>query len=155
MPLRGSLHDRAPQPLVRYAHGLALSIVHNVPAYWISMVITTAAITATAELHHPTPFHALLFLLGATGAFAVVGFVASVAFEEERIEEASPQTVFIGSILSVASVSAGFGAGFLVCHFLSGSFAWFLTAFGATTAYVLVLALEMELANYLREAGGN
>jgi hypothetical protein len=127
-----------------------MSVIHNVPAYGFSIVASSAALAATAELHHPTAFHAFLFLLGAAGAFALVGALAAVAFEEERVDEASPQVVFIGSILSIVSTSAGFGAALLVAHFLNGWEGWFLVAFCATMAYVLVVALEMEFADYIR-----
>jgi hypothetical protein len=150
MALRGSLHERAPEPLVHYARGLAMSVIHNVPAYGFSIVASAAAIAATAELHHPSALKAFLFLTGAAAAFALVGILAAFAFEEERVEEASPQVVFIGSILSLVSTSAGFGAALLVAHFLRGGIAWFLSAFCATMAYVLVVALEMELADTIR-----
>ena len=153
MPLRGALHDRAPAPVVHYARGLAMSVIHNVPAYGFSIVASTAAIAATAELHDPTALHGFLFLLGASSAFALVGILAAVAFEEERVEEASPQVVFIGSILSVVSTAAGFGAALLAAHFLDGWDGWFLSAFCATIVYVLVVALEMELADRIRNSG--
>lgn len=152
MPLRGSLHERAPQPVIGYARGLAMSVIHNVPAYGFSVVVSASAIAATAELRHPTPLNAFLFLIGAASAFALVGVLAAIAFEEERVEEASPQIVFIGSILSLVSTSAGFGAALLAAHFLSGWDGWFLASFCATIAYVLVLALEMEVADYIRRS---
>jgi hypothetical protein len=129
-----------------------MSVINNVPAYGFSMVATAAAIVATAELHDPTAVHAFLFLLGAASAFALVGVLAAAAFEEERVEEASPQVVFIGSIFSLVSTSAGFGAALLVARFLDGWDGWFLCAFCATIAYVLVVALEMELADHLRSS---
>ena len=120
------------------------------PAYGFSIVATGGGIAATAELHAPTVLHGFLFLVGATAAFTLVGAVAALAFEEERIEEASPQTVFIGSMFSIFSTCAGFGAAILTAHELRGSVAWFMTAFSGTVAYVFVLALEMELAERLR-----
>jgi hypothetical protein len=146
VPLRGSLHERAPKVLVHYARGLAMSVVHNVPAYGFSIVAGSAAVATTAELRDPTALDAFLFLIGAACAFALIGIVAAVAFEAERIDEASAPAIFIGSILSLVSTSAGFGAALLVVRYLRGWDAWFLSAFCATTAYVIVLALEMELA---------
>lgn len=130
-----------------------MSVIHNVPAF--SIVASAAAIATTAELHDPTVLHAFLFLLGAATAFALVGVLAAFAFEEERVEEASPQVVFIGSILSLVSTTAGFGAAYLTAHFLAGWEGWFLAAFCATIAYVLVVALEMELADMLRGTGSS
>jgi hypothetical protein len=54
--------------------------------------------------------------------------------------------------MSVFSTSGGFGAAILVAHFLNGWDAWFLSAFCATLTYVLLLALEMELADQIRSS---
>lgn len=156
MPLRGDLHERAPEPVVRYARGLATSIVHNVPAYGFSIVASAAAIAATEELRHATALDAFCFLIGAACSFAFVGALGAIAFEEERVEEASPQVVFLSSIFSLVSTSAGFGAALLVLRNLSGWPAWLLCAFCATTAYILVLALELEIASFIRhDTGGS
>jgi hypothetical protein len=155
VPFRQTLAERLPKPFHHYARGLAMSAIHNVPAYGFSIVASASALAATADLRHVTALHAFLFLLGATSAFAIVGVLAALAFEEERVEEASPQALFIGSIMSVVSTSAGFGAALLVVHELRGWDAWFLAAFAATMAYVLVLALEMELASLIRAPGGS
>jgi hypothetical protein len=153
VPLRQSLHDRVPKGALGYARGLSLSIKDNVPAYGFSIVATSGVLVANAEIHAATLTHALAFLLGATAAFGLVGALAAFAFEEERIEEASPQTVFIGSVLSVFSTCAGFGAAVLTAWLVHGWAGWFLTAFCSTIAYVLVLALELDLAARLRRSG--
>jgi len=155
VPLRGHLHERAPEPVVRYARGLATSIVHNVPAYGFSVVTAAAAIAATAELRHTNALDGFCFLIGAACAFALVGALGALAFEEEEVESASPQVVFLSSVLSLVSTSAGFGAALLVVRNLRGWDAWLLCSFCATTAYILVLALELELASLIRESGSS
>lgn len=152
MPLTEKLAERAPEPVHRYARGLALSVMHNVPAYGFSVVIGATALMATADLRHVTSLAAFLFLLGAASAFALVGALAAVAFEEEKLERALPKTLYIGAVFSVLSTSAGFGIALVVVHELQGLAAWFLAAFGATAAYVLVLALELDLASSLRRS---
>jgi crotonobetainyl-CoA:carnitine CoA-transferase CaiB-like acyl-CoA transferase len=141
-----------PTPVAGYARGLAMSITHNVPAYGFSIVATGGAIAVTAELRDPTVVNGFLYVLGATIAFGVVGALAALAFEEERVDEASPQTVFIGSALSIFSTSAGFGAAALVADHVSGGAGWFLAAFCATLGYVLVLAAELEVASRIRSS---
>jgi hypothetical protein len=150
MTLRSSLRGGVPKPVLLYARGLAMSITHNVPAYGFSIVATAGAVAVTAELHKPTIFHIFLYLLGATAAFTLVGALAAITIEEAHVDDASPQVVFIGSIFSIFSATAGFGAAVLAAHFVHGWFGWFLAAFCATLAYVLVLALEMELAQAIR-----
>lgn len=80
-----------------------------------------------------------------------MGALAAFAFEEERVEAASPQTLFLGSVFSLVSTSAGFGCALLVVHNLGGGGAWFLAALVATGAYILVLALELQLASVLHD----
>jgi hypothetical protein len=51
------------------------------------------------------------------------------------------------------STSAGFGAALLAVVSLHGSYTRVLAAFCATTSYVLVLGLELELATRIRGSG--
>lgn len=150
MALSGALRGRVPAPVLHYARGLAMSIVHNVPAYGFSIVASATALVATVELGHTTVLDVFLFVLGAATAFAAIGALAALAFEEERVERASPKTLFIGSVLSFLSTSAGFGAALLVVHNLRGAGAWFLAPLVATAAYILVLALELELSSLMK-----
>jgi hypothetical protein len=117
------------------------------------MVTGSTAVVDTVELRHPTALDAFLFLVGAACAFALLGAAAAFAFEEERIERASPHVIFLGSVFSVLSTSAGFGAALLVVHHVAGGPGWVVSSFCATIAYVLVLALEFEVANLIHRPG--
>ena len=150
MALRTGIARVVPAPVMGYARGLAMSIIHNVPAYGFSIVASGGAIVAAEEIGKPSVIRGFLYVLGASTAFACVGALGAAAFEEERVEDAAPQAVFIGSVLSIVSTSAGFGASWLAAHFVAGGAGWFLCAFCATVGYVLVLALEMELATLIR-----
>lgn len=135
----------ADNPFTAYMRGIRTSIRYNAGAYGYSVLITATFGALTALDGSPQIPHLFLFVSGAAIAFAVIEAVGSDFFRE-RVRGDPPQVVVLGSAFALLSLSAGLGAGCLVGWAIDPWPSWILGPFAATVAYLLVLGLELTLA---------
>jgi hypothetical protein len=136
---------RTPGPLDAYRGGLKTSIRNNATAYGYSLTATMSLAVLASELGTPTVGQVLLFGLGAVSGFVTIEAAASGLFRGRTREEPAEVVVF-GSALSFASVGLGVGAAALAGTIIDGGAAWPIATFLATVVYLLVVGVELALA---------
>lgn len=129
----------------RYARGIRTSVRNNAAAYGYSAMITGTLAVLSTNGGTPATGEVFLFLLGAVSAFTIVEGVASGGFRQ-RLRGEPAEVVALGSALSFPSVGAGVGVGAIADVVLDDTLAWPIGAFGATLTYLVVVAVEMALA---------
>ena len=134
----------------RYASGLKTSVHNNAIAYGFSIMITAALAVVSAGRDTPGVWEVLTFAGGAVLAFTIVE--AFVYFGlHQRLKEEATEVRLLGSVFSFLSIGLALGATWIVERFLSGLIAWPIGGFLATLIYVCLLALELSIAERLRE----
>ena len=128
-----------------YRRGLQTSVRNNAAAYGYSVTVTLTLAALSAELGSPTVGQVFLFGTGAVAGFVVVEGAASSLFRR-RVRGEPAQVVVIGSALGFASVGLGVGAATLIGALVNGGAAWALGPFLGTIAYLLLVGVEMALA---------
>ncbi len=98
----------------------------------------------------PTILDILLFVIGAVAAFLVLALVA---------QRAAPRPLPVGrgdliraGMMQVFAIGAAFGATVLI-GLIPGIVAWLLGAFVATTLYLTIASLQIELAHRIDSDG--
>ncbi|MGA9371305.1 MAG: hypothetical protein WBV53_05610 [Solirubrobacterales bacterium] len=120
-------------------------MLNNATAYGYSVAVTLSLAVLSATHGGPTVGQVFLFGAGAVAGVVVVEGAASGLFQR-RLRGEPAQVVVIGSALSLASVGLSIGAAALIGETLDGGVAWPIGAFGATVVYLLVVGVEMALA---------
>src|SRR5215212_20012 len=127
-----------------YARGLRSAARNNASAYGYSVTITaTFGILVTGTT---TVLEIFAFAGGAVLAYALVDAVASGGFRHGPRDEEPSEVTALGSSVSFVSVGAALAIALVEAQLLGGWPAWPLGAFSATVAYLLLLALEIGLA---------
>jgi hypothetical protein len=93
----------------------------------------------------PTTFDILLFVAGAISAFAFLAFVSSRFSSPRPLPTSRADMIRAGSV-HVFAIGAAFGASVLV-GLISGTVAWLLAAFAATSLYLTIVSLEIDVAH--------
>lgn len=135
-------------------HGVETSIRNNASAYPFSVMITAAFAVTNRVVSDLSVGRILLFVLGATTAFAVLEAVVTHGFKH-RVPAESADTVVLGSALAMASVTAAVSSVWLAGHLVQGAPGWALAPFVGTTVYLLVSSIEMAVARRREEREGN
>ncbi len=107
--------------------------------------LTVWAATAVV-LHHrgiPTEAEALGFVLGAIGAFAVVGFLANRGLA--RVSPPEPLTFRLWQALHLVSVAVAIAGAAVLTRLVHSWVAWPASGFTATAAYLIVLAAQLSI----------
>ena len=128
-----------------YRRGLQTSVRNNAAAYGYSITVTLSFAALAAELGGPTVGQVFLFGAGAVSGFVVVEGAATGLFRH-RVRGEPAEVVVIGSALGFASVGLGVGAAALTGEVVGGGAAWPIGPFLGTVAYLLVVGVEMALA---------
>jgi hypothetical protein len=127
-----------------YARGLRSAARNNASAYGYSVTITaTFGILVTGTT---TVLEIFAFAGGAVLAYALVDAVASGGFRHGPRDEEPSEVTALGSSVSFVSVGAALAVALVAAQLVGGWAAWPLGAFSATVAYLLLLALEIGLA---------
>lgn len=142
-----------PRPLHAYAQAVRGSLGENAGAYAYSVTITASFGTLTAILGPSTVLEVFLFVVGASTAFTATELVASRGFRV-RVRGERPEVVVLGSAMSYPSVLVGVGAATLVGEVLHTGIAWLAGSFLATTAFLLVGAIELLLGSRAQRMRG-
>ena len=126
-----------------YVRGLRSAARNNASAYGYSVTITATFGILSVVTAVTTVLEIFAFAGGAVLAYALVDGVASGGFRYGPHDEEPIEVTALGSSVSFFSV----GAALLVeAQLLGGWPAWPLGAFSATVTYLLLLALEIGLA---------
>jgi hypothetical protein len=94
----------------------------------------------------PTIFDILLFVIGAIAAFTLLALVSS-RFSPRPLPTSRRDMIRAGSI-HVFAIGAAFGATVLI-GLIPGVLAWLLGAFAATSLYLALASLEIDVAHRL------
>jgi hypothetical protein len=92
----------------------------------------------------PTIFDILLFVVGAIAAFAFLALISS-RFSPRPLPTSRSDMIRAGSV-HVFAIGAAFGATVLI-GLIPGVSAWLLGAFAATSLYLAIVSLEIDLAH--------
>jgi hypothetical protein len=134
--------------LARYRSALRATIAASAAPYGYTLTIWTSGAVLAHAHGIPSTAYALLFLVGAVGAFALIGGLAFGGFTEQLVPEPARAAVFGG--LHFMSVGLAIGAASLDAHLVTGAAAWPVAGFAATSLYLLVSALQLRLAHASR-----
>ena len=136
-----------------YRRGLGTALRHNQVAYSYSATTTALFGVISDESGIPNVGECFLFVVGAGVAFAIVNAAVTQGFSERLPREPS-EVVALGTAISVFSMAAGLGAGTLVAWLAGPWIAWPLAPLAASIGFILLSGLEMGLAGYYHDAGG-
>lgn len=130
--------------------GLRSSARSNAAVYGYSVMITASFGALQVTVGSLSLRRIFLFLGGAAVAFAVVELAVSRG-GRARLPEEPSDVVVLGSALGLVSITAAVGAAALVGELVGGWLAWWLSSFGATVVYLLVVALELAVAHQIED----
>jgi hypothetical protein len=130
---------------VRFTPTLRWVIASSATSYGYTLTIWA---TSAVVLHHrgiPTEGGALSFVLGAIGAFAVVGFFANRGIP--RVGPPQPRTFRLWQALHLVSVLVAIGGAAIITRLLDSWIAWPASGFTATAVYLIALAAQLSLGH--------
>jgi hypothetical protein len=130
---------------VRYKSALRATVAASAAPYGYTLTIwTTGAILSHAR-GIPDTAEALLLLVGAVGAYALVGGIAFGGLSEHLAPEPARAAVWGG--LQFISVGIAIAAATAVAHAVRSTAAWPIDGFLATALYLLTSASQLTLAH--------
>jgi threonine/homoserine/homoserine lactone efflux protein len=129
-----------------YLRGLRSAAHNNASAYGYSVTITATFGILSVVAASTSVFEIFAFAGGAVLAYALVDGVASGGFKHGPRDEEPSEVTALGSSISFVSVGVALGVALVEAQLVGGWVAWPLGAFSATVAYLLLLALEIGLA---------
>lgn len=129
-------------PIVR---GMRSAVRNDASAYSYSILITVTFGAVQLEVGSVSAGRLFLFVLGATGAFAVIE-AASSRFFQVRVREEPSDVVILGTALAPLSVALALLAALATLQVVTGAPAWTLTPAVATTVYICAAACQLMLA---------
>lgn len=137
----------------RLVSGLGVSLGGNATAFGYSVTITASFGAVELGRGQPRFGDLIVFGLGAVVAFGGLEGVASGGFREP-LEKGPNRVVLLGTALAFVSIVVAIAAARGVAAVLSGAWAWFGGAFGASLVFALVESLEFMFAEWLQERRG-
>lgn len=146
----GGKQDLAARSL--YMRGLQASVRNNATAYGYSVMITGTTAILVSQLGAPSVGQIFMLGLGAVAGFVAIDGAATRGFRERARGEPA-DVVVLGSAMGFFSVGLGLGAAALSVEVLDGDAAWPVGAFLATIGYLLVVGIEMALAERAADDG--
>lgn len=137
----------------RLIYGLGESLGGNATAFGYSVTITASF--GAVQLGRGTPRFGdlIVFGLGAVIAFGGLEGLATGGFRSP-LQKASSQVVLLGTALAFVSIVLAIATARGIAEVLSGAWAWFGAAFGASLVFALVESVEFMLAEWLQERRG-
>ena len=147
---------RSPRPhgvRERLVCGLGESLGGNATAFGYSVTITASF--GAVELGRGTPRFGdlIVFGLGSVIAFGGLEGVASGGFRSP-LQKGSNEVVLLGTALAFISIVLAIATARGIAELLSGAWAWFGAAFGASLVFALVESVEFMFAEWLQERRG-
>ena len=129
-----------------YVRGLRSAARNNASAYGYSVTITATFGILSLVTGTTTVLEIFAFAGGAVLAYALVDAVASGGFRHGPRDEEPSEVTALGSSVSFVSVGAALLVTLVAAQLVGDWPAWPLGAFSATVIYLLLLALEIGLA---------
>lgn len=136
----------------RLMRGLTASIRGNSNAYGYSIVATADFAVLSKLTSSSTLTDIFLFIAGAVLAFAMIEAIGTRMFTRSLPDEPS-RVVALGSAIGIISISAAVGVAVGVGKLLPPLAAWPVGAFASSVIYLLVVAVEMALAEHVEREG--
>ena len=148
--------SRSPRPQgvrERLVSGLGQSLGGNATAFGYSVTITASF--GAVELGRGTPRFGdlVVFGLGAVVAFGGLEGLATGGFRSP-LQKGSNDVVLLGTALAFISIVLAIATARGIAELLSGAWAWFGAAFGASLVFALVESVEFMFAEWLQERRG-
>jgi hypothetical protein len=134
-----------------FVRGLGASTRHNALAYGYSLALTGAFGMLAVEARPVRPLDIFLFGLGAATTFTLATALTTRGFRR-RVREEPVIVRAIGSSFSFVSISGALGCVWLVSAGIRGWAAWLIGSFLASTAYLLLSAVELAAVRLMRPA---
>ncbi len=133
--------------------GLGESLGGNATAFGYSVTITASF--GAVELGRGSPNFAdlIVFGLGAVVAFGGLEGLASGGFRTP-LQKGSDEVVLLGTSVAFISIILAIATARGVAAVLTGGWAWFGAALGASLVFALVESLEFMLAEWVQERRG-
>jgi hypothetical protein len=135
----------ARRPGPSYRSGLGDSTRENAGAFAFSIMITSAFGAVSTLEPQPRIWEMFLYAAGGVAGFSAVAALGAV-LDDPDTEPERTRVVLVASILSFFSVLTGVAAAALLAWLLPSWIAWPLAAVGASTAFLLVNAIEYAVA---------
>lgn len=140
-------------PRERLVCGLGQSLGGNATAFGYSVTITASF--GAVELGRGAPRFGdlIVFGLGAVVAFGGLEGLASRGFRSP-LEKGSDEVILLGTSLAFISIVLAIAAARGIAAVLSGAWAWFGSAFGASLTFAMVESVEFVFAEWLQQRRG-
>ena len=129
-----------------YRRSLRSAVGSSAAPYGYTLAIWTTGSVVTHARGTPDTVDALVFMAGAVLAFALLSLLAFGGVRTGSLPGQNPPTtwgsfhfVYVGLAIAIAT---------LVAHTVQSFMAWPLASFASTVIYLLVLAVEVTLANW-------
>jgi hypothetical protein len=133
--------------------GLGESLGGNATAFGYSVTITASFGAVEIGRGSPTFGDLIVFGLGSVVAFAGLEGLVSGGFRTP-LRKGSDEVVLLGTSLAFISIVLAIASARGIAELLTGAWAWFAAALGASLVFALVESLEFMLAEWLQERRG-
>jgi hypothetical protein len=137
----------------RLVCGLGQSLGGNATAFGYSVTITASF--GAVELGRGAPRFGdlIVFGLGAVVAFGGLEGLATGGFRSP-LPKGSDDVILLGTALAFVSIVLAIATARGLAEVLSGAWAWFGAAFGASLVFALIESVEFMFAEWLQERRG-
>ena len=137
----------------RLVCGLGQSLGGNATAFGYSVTITASF--GAVELGRGSPRFGdlIVFGLGAVVAFGGLEGLATGGFRSP-LDKGSDDVILLGTALAFVSIVLAIAAARGLAEVLSGAWAWFGAAFGASLVFALIESVEFMAAEWVQERRG-
>lgn len=139
--------------LRRYRRGVRTALRNNSLAFGYSIVVTADFAVLNQGTDTPGLGRVFAFIVGAVAAFAALDALAA-EFDGNHERGEPSDVVALGSALSFFSISAGVGTTALIAWLVEPWFSWPLAAFVSSGTYLLIVGVEMALAEQAEQQWG-
>lgn len=130
--------------------GVRMAVRNDASAFAYSVLITATFGVVNLENPQVTTPRIFLFVVGATGAFALAE-AASSRFFRIRLRQEQGDIVLIGTAMAPLSVGASLGAAVVVAKAVGGATAWALAPAAATVSYIVLTGAQLTIARKYEE----
>jgi hypothetical protein len=133
--------------------GLGQSLGGNSTAFGYSVTITASFGAVELARGAPRFRDLIVFGLGSVVAFGGLEGLVSGGFRTP-LQKGSDDVVLLGTALAFISIVVSIAAARGIAGVLTGAWAWFGAAFGASLVFALVEGVEFMLAQWMQERRG-
>lgn len=132
------------------SRGIRIVIRNEATAFSYSVLITATFGITDLLVGTMSVARLFLFILGATGAFAVFEALAS-RFFRVRLRGERSDVVLLGTAMAPVAVSVSLGAAAGILTVVGGTAGWFAAPATSTSTYLLVAGVQVVLARLYQD----